>query len=83
MHYELWDVETANVVGHFADQDSALEVVAASYKRYGSVGVEHLALGLEPDESEEWDDAALPPVLAGAELLERALALEMPGRARR
>ena len=79
MHYQLWDVESANVLEIFASESQGLamvrELLAAGWD------ADHLALGLDFDEGEAGDDAALPPVLHGAELRRRALLAGTDGTA--
>jgi hypothetical protein len=71
MHYEVWDVESANVIAVTLTEAEALALV----RRLLGDGwdPEHLTLGLDFDEDEEGDDDLLPPVLGGAELAARAL----------
>lgn len=78
MHYELWDAESANVIDVCETEAEGLAMVrqllAAGWDP------EHLALGLDFDEGEQGDDAALPPVLRGAELAVRARAASGHGQ---
>ena len=70
MHYELWDLETRNLVGAYDTEDEALQDV----RRALAAGwpVEHLALGKEFDDDDIGDDAELGPTWSGAELAARA-----------
>ena len=78
MHYELWDAESANVIDVFPTEAEGLAMV----RRLLADGwdPEHLTLGLDFDEHERGDDAALPPVLRGAELATRAAAADATPR---
>lgn len=73
MHWELWDTETGNLVGDYDDEAAALAVVRDVLRRHGSGPLAALALGAEHDD-EGGDDAALPPIVGGVELVARALA---------
>ena len=66
MPYELWDVETANLVGDYATEEAALAVVHQSLQAHGPGAVAHLALAFE--------DAAgdTHPIASGPALAERA-----------
>lgn len=70
MHYELWDTETANLVGEYDTEAEALD----SVRRLIASGwpVEHLALGREFDDDDIGDDELLGPTVSGAELAARA-----------
>ena len=72
MHYELWDTETANLVGEYDTEDDALDAV----RRLTASGwpVEHLALGKEFDDDDIGDDELLGPTVSGVELAARASA---------
>ena len=72
MHYELWDAKSVNVIDIFQTEAEGLAMV----RRLLSAGwdPERLTLGLDFDEGEEGDDDALPPVMYGAALADRALA---------
>ena len=79
MHYELWDTETANLVGEYDTEDEALDGV----RRLLASGwdVEHLALGQEFDDEDLGDDGIgddnlLAPTVSGAALAARAVAQE-------
>lgn len=42
--YEIWDVETANIVGFFATEDEALGTVGALLKSFGRAYADELTL---------------------------------------
>lgn len=69
MAYELWDVETANLVGDYDTEVAALAVVRRSIGVHGRGTVDALALAYEDSEGEAH------PIAAGAALAERALAM--------
>lgn len=73
MLYELWDTQTGNLVGEYESEAAALAVVRGALSRYGPDVAAWLALGAEHD-GEGGDDALLPTVLSGPELLARAQA---------
>ena len=70
MHYQLWDARSANMLAICQREAEGLSLVcqllASGWKP------EHLSFGLDFDEDEDGDDAALPPVLHGAALAKRA-----------
>lgn len=72
MHYELWDVESGNLVGEYDTEEEALvtvrRIVASGW------GADRLALALEYDDYDLGDDEDLPPVLHGTALAARASA---------
>ena len=70
MHWELWDTESGNMVGDYDSEADALAVVREAVRRYGANVANTLALGAEHDD-EGGDDADLPPVIHGAELVAR------------
>ena len=72
MHFELWDTETANLVGSYDSEAAVLAVVREALRRHGPAVVRALALGAEHDET--GDDARLPPILAADALLARVAA---------
>jgi hypothetical protein len=74
MHYELWDSKSSNVIDIYLTEAEALAMV----RRMLAAGwdPERLTLGLDFDEGEDGDDDALPDVVYGTALAERALALE-------
>jgi hypothetical protein len=45
--YELWDVESGNLVGAYATERAALDAVLESIELYGPTSVESLSLGYE------------------------------------
>ncbi len=72
MHWELWDTESGNMVGDYASEAEALNVVRDALRRHGSSVVVMLALGAEHDDDAGNDDD-LPPVISGQDLVARAL----------
>lgn len=70
MHYELWALDTGNLIRDYATEVEALAMVrdllAAGWN------ADDLGRHLEFDEGEEGDDASLPPALSGAALAARA-----------
>ncbi len=72
MHYELWDTQTANLVGLYDTEEEALADVRGALA-LGWV-VDRLALGQEYDDHDLGDDEDLPPVLHGSALAARASA---------
>jgi len=46
-HFELWDIETNNLVGTYDTEADALAIVRNSIRTYGLPSIEHLALGYE------------------------------------
>jgi hypothetical protein len=66
MNYELWDVETGNMIDCYEREDDALALVCSAIVQFGEGYAESLALLFE--------DAAgnLTQIAAGAELAERA-----------
>ena len=75
MHYQLWDVESANVIDIYRTESEGLAMVRSLLA--AGWDPEHLALGLDFDEGENADDARLPPVLQGAALVRRAYEVEV------
>ncbi|HXM56101.1 MAG TPA: hypothetical protein VOB72_11980 [Candidatus Dormibacteraeota bacterium] len=65
--YEVWDVSTGNLVGAFATEREALEVVRRTVERDGRPGAGSLALAREDD------DGRTEAVAAGHALAELAL----------
>lgn len=74
MHYELWALNTANLVGDYDTEPEALAMVRDLLAAGWSA--EDLGLALELDEGEAEDDASLPPAIHGGELAAHALASE-------
>jgi len=70
MHWELWETESGSMVGDYDSEADALAVVREAVRRHGPQVVSTLALGAEHDE-EGGNDADLPPVIQGAELITR------------
>ena len=66
MHYELWDLETANLIGEYDAENEALY----SVRRFLASGwdAERLALGKEFDDDDVGDDELLGPTVSGADL---------------
>jgi hypothetical protein len=79
MHWELWDTESGNMVGDYDSEAEALAVVREAVRRHGPGVVATLALGAEHDD-EGGDDATLPPVIHGTQLITR-VADSQPGQA--
>jgi hypothetical protein len=73
MHYELWALDTGNLIDTPESEDEALALVRELLTDGWSAG--DLALGVRPDESEP-PEVVLPPPLTGAELATRAEASE-------
>ncbi|MGH2562815.1 MAG: hypothetical protein ACRDJH_27455 [Thermomicrobiales bacterium] len=66
--FELMDLTTANVIGHFDSEDEALAIVRDVVTEEGIQAVDELALSYKPG-------GKLPRFIAtGAELADRALA---------
>ena len=62
--YELWDTETANLLGTYPSKDAAFQDVSRSLRARGHAAIAPLALAFE--------DAAgdTHPIASGAELIE-------------
>ena len=69
--YELWDIETGNVVGSFARREDALGVVATLLRSFGSAYAYDLTLGRR-------DGAGVPQTVATGDDLLGTLAGEEP-----
>lgn len=67
MHWELWDVETGNLVGTRDDESAALALVCELVGKGWPVS----ALSLMA-EDESMPEDALPPAVSGDELAHRA-----------
>ena len=67
MHYELWDTETANLIGTYDTEEQALSVVLSVIHTRGRSAAGTLFLGVEHE------DGASTPVAEGEALVERAL----------
>ena len=73
--YDLWDLETANLVGTYESEQAALEDVANAVLVHGRQAVETLLHGREDDEGRS------DLIAEGAVLVDRALAkVEPAGR---
>jgi hypothetical protein len=48
--YEIWDVETGNLVGAYDTPNEALTTVNRTLVRYGEASIRHFALGYEDDD---------------------------------
>ena len=70
MHWQLWDIDSGNMVGDYDSEADALAVVREAIRRHGPTVVNALALGAEHDD-EGGDDANLPPIIRGAALVAR------------
>jgi hypothetical protein len=73
--YELWDVETGNLVERFGSEREALEAVRELLIVNGPRYLDVLALGAVPGKPRT---AELPPVLEGHALLTRVLRIDAP-----
>jgi hypothetical protein len=67
MIYELWDIETNNLVGDYESQDAALHVIRNAIATHGRDAVRRLALTTEDDLGETL------PVAHGESLIQLAL----------
>jgi hypothetical protein len=76
MHFELWDLQTANLLGEYDTEAEALadvrDALAAGWAS------ERLGLGREFDDGDIGDDDELGPTWSGAELAARASAQGSP-----
>lgn len=70
MHFELWALNTGNLIRDYDREVEALAMVR-SLLASGWSAVD-LGLRLEYDEGEEGDDERLPPALSGAARAARA-----------
>lgn len=52
MAYELWDMQTANLVGDYATQEDALEDVRQTLLTSGRAAIEPLSLAFETESGE-------------------------------
>ena len=77
MHWELWALNSGNLICEYETEADALAMVRALVDDGWSA--DDLGLGLEFDDDDEGDDASLPPVLSGVALTQRAY----DGQARR
>jgi hypothetical protein len=69
MHYELWALNTGNLIRDYDSEAEALAMARSLLAR--GWPADDLGLRLEYDEGEEGDDAGLPPALYGAALAAR------------
>jgi hypothetical protein len=68
MQYELFDTDTGNVIGTFATEREALDVVRRAIEAYGRTYADDIALGVR-------DERGYPKALVeGDSLVQRALA---------
>jgi len=70
MHYELWALNTGNLIRDYDTEAEALVTVRDLLADGWSP--DDLGLHLEFDEGEDGDEAQLPPPLVGAALAARA-----------
>lgn len=70
--YELWDLETANLIGTYESEHAALEDVANAVLIHGRQAVETLLLGREDADGESH------LIAEGAALVDRALSQVEP-----
>jgi nucleotide-binding universal stress UspA family protein len=82
MTYELWEIESSNVMASFEREDQALAAIVNRARQYGVHSVDSIALvrvdNPVVDEAGE-EDADMVMLAAGADLLARANATEHPG----
>ena len=52
MAYEIWNQESANIVGVYSSGDAALRMVAATIEKYGEEAASQWALAFEDAEGE-------------------------------
>lgn len=71
--FELWDMETASLVGSYETEDAALEIVRSSLRSFGPASVLPLALTREEEEGEEGETRV---IARGTDLLAMALVKE-------
>lgn len=68
MAFDLWDIETANLVGDYPTEEAALDAERTSLQGHGAEAVAALALAYEDEAGETY------PIATGAALVERARA---------
>lgn len=73
MAYELWNLESGNMIGDFSTEEAALVEVHAVVRSHGAVTVAAWALAYEDDDGETH------PIAEGAVLAQRAAAVAPPG----
>jgi hypothetical protein len=71
-YFELMDLSTANVIGHFSTEDEALAIVQHVLSKEGADAVEELAL------SRQSQDERPTLIAIGRDLAERANARSAP-----
>ena len=71
MHYEIWDVDSGNLIAAVSSQGEALRLARTLLQAGWSE--DHLSIGAVPDPGES--DAGLPPSLHGAQLRERVFGI--------
>ena len=69
IYYELWDMQSRNIIGSYPTEAEALAVVREAIERHGRQYVDDLTLGWGDDEAEEQGGE----IVSGALLAERAL----------
>ncbi len=67
VRYEIWDTETGNLIGEFATEDEALDLVRYAIEDWGMDAAASLVMGYGEDNS------VASQVIEGRALLERAL----------
>ena len=67
MAYELWDAETANILGSYPTEQAAALEIRDAVMQSGKVAVSHLALAFEDETGETRPIAAGPSLIRWAE----------------
>ena len=67
MFYELWDVESRNLVGSFKSEDEALALVVSFGRTGGQTTVDHFLLGWCTEDGDGGEIATGQELLALAE----------------
>ena len=70
--FQIWEAESANLVGSYETEDAALAIVRSAVQKHGRDAVESLAL------LREEIGTGLTPVAEGAALVDLALARTSP-----
>jgi hypothetical protein len=70
MHYELWALNTGNLIRDYDSEAEALAMVRDLIADGWDAA--DLGMNLEWDDGEDGDDSQLPPALSGAALAARA-----------
>jgi hypothetical protein len=70
MHYELWALNSGNLIRDYDSEAEALAMVRDLIA--DGWDATDLGMNLEWDEGEDGDDSQLPPALSGAALVARA-----------